>query len=316
MDFKRKRLKRVQSVTIKAYAKLNFTLELFGVQDGFHQLDSLVSTIDLYDTVIVKKRKDKLINVVMHGLGSEGIPPECNNAVKAGEAFVENFQTTGADITIFKDIPIGAGLGGSSADAAGVLLGMAKLYSIPVSDELETLAQTLGSDTKYQLHGGFMRMQGRGEKLTKLPIAQTLHILLLCPRTPISTKACFEAYDRMPKTLQWTESATQNCIDAWMRGDVNAGGRYLMNELFTAASALNADTVTALETLKGFSPIGACMSGAGSSVFAVFETKELCEWAKSRYKGNARAFVVKTVAGQESKKKSIFRNPFVLSGNE
>ena len=306
----------MQSVKIKAYAKLNFTLELFGMQDGFHQLDSLVSTVDLYDTVIVRKRKDKLVNVVMHGLGSESIPPEHNNAVKAGEAFVNAFQTTGADITVFKDIPIGAGLGGSSADAAGVLLGMAKLYAIPVLGELEALADSLGSDTKYLLHGGFMRMQGRGEKLTKLPIEQTLHILLLCPPTPIATKSCFAAYDRMPKTLEWKESATQNCIDALLRGDINEGGRYLMNELFAAASTLNTDTASALQALRDFSPLGACMSGSGSSVFAVFETKELCEWAKSRYNGNARAFVVKTVAGQERKKKSIFRNPFALTGDE
>ena len=306
----------MQSVKIKAYAKLNFTLEVFGAQDGFHPLDSLVSTIDLFDTVIVKKRKDKLVNVIMHGLGSEGIPPEQNNAVKAGEAFVNAFQTTGADITIFKDIPIGAGLGGSSADAAGVLLGMAKLYSIPVAEELDALAQTLGSDTKYLLYGGFMRMQGRGERLTKLPIQQTVYALLLCPTTPVSTSACFQAFDLGQTPSRTQDNPTENCIAALSRGDVNEGGRYLMNDLYPAACTLNTEVKKAVDDLNSFSPLGACMSGSGSSAFAIFETKELCDWAKSRYKGKARAFVVKTVDPQQMNKKSIFRNPFILSGDE
>ena len=304
----------MKKVTIKAYAKLNLTLEIFGVENGFHQLDSLVTTIDLFDTVIVRARTDNKINVVMHGLGREQIPIEHNNAVKAGEAFVEAFHTTGADITIFKDIPIGAGLGGSSADAAGVLLGMAKLYSVPVADELETLADTLGSDTRYLLHGGFMRMQGRGEKLTKVPVDKTLYFLLLCPPTPVNTKACFAVYDTLPKTLEYRGSATQDLISALQCKTENVGGMYLMNELFPAASTLNPDVKAALDELLSFSPLGACMSGSGSSCFAWFDCKELCDWAKSRYKGKSRAFVVRTVVPQSGEHKSIFgKNPFILT---
>ena len=304
----------MNTVKIKAYAKLNLTLELFGVENGYHQLDSLAASVDICDTVIVTKRKDKKINVVMHGLGSESIPPEQNNAVKAGEAFVETFQTTGADITVYKDIPIGAGLGGSSADIAGVLTGMAKLYGVPKTGELECLAQSLGSDVPYMMQGGFMRMQGRGEKLTPVPIENTLWFLLLCPSKPMDTKACFAHYDTLPKTLEWRESATENCIAALLKNDQNEGGRYLTNELYPAACALNDEIKTALDDLKSFSPLGASMTGSGSSVFALFETRELCEWAKSRYKGKCRAYVVKTVAVQ--KKKSIFRNPFAVADEE
>lgn len=304
----------MERVKIKTYAKLNLTLELFGVENGYHQLDSLVASIDICDTLVLSKRKDNLVGVTMHGLGSESIPPEQNNAVKAGEAFIKAFQTTGADVTVYKDIPIGAGLGGSSADIAGVLLGMAKLYNIPQA-QIEALAETLGSDVKYMLKGGFMRMQGRGEKLTPTKIDDTLHFLLLCPRSPVSTKECFSYYDTLPKTLEWRESATENCITALTRNDKNEGGRYLTNELYPSACALNSEVEKAYNDLKSFSPLGVGMSGAGSCVFALFETRELCEWAKSRYKGNCRAYTVKTVT-PEKKRKSIFRNPFVLTDGE
>ena len=87
----------------------------------------------------------------MHGLGSDRIPPERNNAVKAGEAFVAAFGTRGADIRICKDIPMGAGLGGSSADAAGVLNALAKLYGVQDRQALKALADTLGSAGRLKL---------------------------------------------------------------------------------------------------------------------------------------------------------------------
>lgn len=115
-------------VRIKAPAKVNFALGITGESGGFHMLDSIVCTIDLFDDVTVAKRSDGMVNITMRGMGSENIPPEANNAVRAAELFAEKHSTGGADITITKRIPMGAGLGGSSADAAGVLRAMSKLY--------------------------------------------------------------------------------------------------------------------------------------------------------------------------------------------
>ena len=157
-------------VKIKSYAKINLTLEILGVEGGYHLLDSLVASVDMFDLIVLKKRKDKLSRVVMKGMGSESIPPEKNVALKAAELFSETFSKGGAEITVYKNIPIGAGLGGSSADAAGVLNGMAKLYGVEDREKLKALADSLGSDTGYMLSGGFARMQGRGEKVTPLKI--------------------------------------------------------------------------------------------------------------------------------------------------
>lgn len=310
----------VNTVKIKSYAKVNLTLEITGVEGGYHLLDSLVASVDLFDLIVLKKRKDKLSRVVMHGMGSENIPPEHNNALKAAEAFSERFGTGGAEIVVYKNIPIGAGLGGSSADAAGVLNGMASLYGIEDRTGLKALADSLGSDTGYMLAGGFARMQGRGDRVAPLELNGKLHFLLICPPEGVSAKACYRKYDELPRTLEWRENMSEGCIAALEKNDLHEAGRYLTNDLFVPALHLDPSVEKAKEEALSFSPLGATMTGSGSGVIALFETRELCEWAKSRYRGRFRTYVVSTVVpdyGKSKKKRSIgWRNPFALSDEE
>ena len=302
----------MRAVKIKSYAKINLTLEIVGQQDGYHMLDSLVSSVDLYDYIVLKKRKGTLSSITMHGQGSENIPPEQNNALKAAELFSKKFGVDGAHITVYKNIPIGAGLGGSSADVAGVLNGMAKLYKIDDISAIETLADELGSDTRYMLQGGFARMRGRGNQVEKLPVSPKLHFLLLTPKSSVSSGACYREYDNHPpqKTV---ENATDNLLACLRENRVQDMGRYLTNDLYLPATRLNGDVENAMQTALSFSPIGAVMTGSGSGVLALFEYKELCEWAKSRVKGKLRADVIKTIVPREKKS---WKNPFVLSKEE
>ena len=90
----------MNTLKINSYAKVNLTLEITGVENGYHMLDSLVASIDLFDRIVLKKRKDTLSSVRMVGMGSESIPPEKNNALKAAEAFSEKFGVNGADIQL------------------------------------------------------------------------------------------------------------------------------------------------------------------------------------------------------------------------
>ncbi|MBQ8295165.1 MAG: 4-(cytidine 5'-diphospho)-2-C-methyl-D-erythritol kinase [Clostridia bacterium] len=303
----------MNTVKVRSYAKVNLTLEINGAENGYHQLDSLVTSVDLFDLIALKKRKDRLSSITMHGMDSESIPPEKNNALKAAERFSERFGVNGAQITIYKNIPIGAGLGGSSADICGVLNGMAKLYGITDKAALKGLADELGSDTGYMLTGGFARMQGRGEQVTLIPTDVKLHFLLLCPQSEISAGACYRAYDELQKrenASKKQESATENCISALLQKSEKDVGRYLMNDLFLPATTLNDDVKTAMKEALEFSPLGAVMTGSGSCVLAMFETKELCQWAQSRYRGKFRAFVVETV--NPDREQRIWHNPFAL----
>jgi 4-diphosphocytidyl-2-C-methyl-D-erythritol kinase len=237
----------------------------------------------------------------MHGQGSESIPPEKNNALKAAELFSQRFHTHGADITVFKNIPIGGGLGGSSADIGGVLNGMAKLYGIDNEAALGEIADELGSDARYMLDGGFQRMQGRGTKLEKLEIKTPIFMLLFCPQSSVSAGACYQEYDRLAMQQGGfsTGEKTEKAINAFMQGNLNEGCRYLTNDLYAPASALNEDVKKAFCDAASFAPTGVVMTGSGSAVLAIFENKELCDWAKSRYKGAFKTYVVKTVKDTE-----------------
>lgn len=305
----------MNSVKVRAYAKLNLTLEITGVEGGFHLLDSLVASVDLFDEIRVKKRKGVSSSIVMHGMGSEGISPEQNNALKAAEAFSKRFGVDGVEITVFKNIPIGAGLGGSSADIAGVLKGMQMLYSVTDDEAVKELGNELGSDVAYMLGGGFARMQGRGEKVQPIVgVKDKLWLLLLCPNFGVSAGAAYKKYDELGMA-NYAIGNTSRAINALLASDKERLGAALTNHLYPAAASLESRVEQTLKVAESFSPLGACMTGSGSCVFALFETRELCEWAKSRYRGKARAYVVSTVTPNE-KKKGEWNFPFALRKEE
>ena len=147
---------KMDTVSVNAYAKVNFTLDVVGRAGGYHLLDSLVCTVGLFDRVTARRADG--VRVRMTGEGAASIAAG-SNAERAARAFCAAFGG-GADIVIERAIPVGAGLGSSSADAAGVLRALAKLYGIPDMVCLKSLADSLGSDTGYLLTGGWARMTG------------------------------------------------------------------------------------------------------------------------------------------------------------
>lgn len=277
----------MDSVRIKAYAKINLTLFITGVQDGYHNLDSLVASVNLYDKITLKKRKDREVTVKMFGEGSETIATENNNAVKAAKLFIKEFATNGVDITVRKNIPMGAGLGGSSADAAGVLNGMAKLYKITDSEKIKLLADKTGSDTRYMLSGGFARLFGRGNEVKNIDGKLKFNILLLVPDENISTPQCYAAFDTLGKVGGNSDLAEKAVIN----GDIKALSDQLSNALMPAAASLSGKTEKCIKELKEFAPLAVNMTGSGSGVYALFENKKLCAYAKKHYKGEAKAYL-------------------------
>ena len=336
----------------KAYAKVNLTLDILGVKDGYHLLDSLVIALDLYDLITVKKRKDGKIRVFSRGEGSESIPEEKNNAYKAAVAFQSEFSCGGAEISVFKNIPVGAGLGGSSADAAGALRAMKKLFGVAPSPENErkilAIADGTGSDVRAMYTGGACRMRGRGETVTDIfsSYAETLgedsrgaaggqaaalakareeicadknaeknaeknakraYFLLICPPTGVSTPDCFRLFDEQKKLYA---PATEEAVRLYRRGDLQGLGKTVKNDLQSAACALNPHVQTAISEAAAFSPLGYGMTGSGSAAFALFDSREMLDWAKSRYKGAFRTVAAESVV---PKKKTLF-SAFSLRG--
>ena len=278
----------MESVRVKAYAKINATLFVTGTEEGYHTLDSLVATVDLFDAITVKKRRDRLVSVTMHGMGSETIPHDSNNAVKAAELFIERFQTNGADIIVYKNIPMGAGLGGSSADAAGVLCGLAKLYKINDFAGLKLLADMTGSDTRYMLTGGWARLFGRGDIVKPIESRLKLHLLLLVPNDSVSTAQCYSEFDRLGDIGGNSDRAEAAVVGNDLKGLCGE----LSNSLMPAAASLSGEIRKSIEELKEFAPLAVNMTGSGSGVYALFENREMCAYVKSRYRGRARVYIL------------------------
>ena len=276
---------------VRAYAKVNLTLDIAGVSGGYHLLDSLVASVDIYDEICVRRREDGLVRVTMHGLG-ENIPPEGNNALACAERYVKRFGTTGADITVNKRIPIGAGLGGSSADVAGVLNALNAVYGATDYSGLKEIADSLGSDCGYMLNGGFARIAGRGDRVERIDCPVTLYLGLLLPSKGVSTAECFKLYDGLNERQL---PSTENAVRALVSGDCASLGKGLNNALTRSAILLNNEIEDCITALEGLDPLGVGMTGSGSGVFALFATEELLRQAQARYRGSATFITTKTV---------------------
>ena len=276
---------------VKSFAKVNLTLDITGVNGGYHMLDSVVASIDVADVITARSRRDGQINVTMHGEGSENIDPERNNAVKAARAFMQRFDTFGADITVWKNIPVGAGLGGSSADVAGVLRAMAKLYNIDDFEAVKAIADSLGSDCGYMLTGGFARLSGRGEIVKPIDSDLTLYMVLLVPEGGVSTAQCYALSDGQVKGI----NASEECEIALKNNDLEGVASSLNNHLYKAARLLNDGVEEAFKQLKEFDPLGVNMTGSGSGVYAIAQNDQFTRYMDSRYRGRHRLILTKTV---------------------
>ena len=133
---------------------------------------------------------------------------------------------------------------------------------------------------------------------------------MLCPKKGVSTKECFAQFDAQSAS---GSARTEEAARLLSADDIPSAAHLFGNDLYPAAASLEEEVKTAVKELEVFSPLGASMTGSGSAAFAVFETRELAEWAKSRYRGNSRAYVLKSV---DPSKKSKLSSPFALRDGE
>ena len=274
----------MRKIKIKARAKVNFTLDVSGKKDGYHELKTLVASVSLSDDVIIKKRKDDLISLKV--IGRAGCSAGENNAFKAGKLFKKTFNTKGFDIVLKKRIPIGSGLGGSSADAAGVLSGLKTLFGL--SDDMTALANALGSDTAYMLRGGFAVLEGRGEKITPIESKEKFYFLLLKADGSVITK---DAYSKFDETGVSEPEKTPKAADALKNGDISEFLGSLKNDLYNPATAILPEIEENLETLSSVAP--SVMSGSGATTFAVFTDEKSRDLAYKFLKKQLKGKLIK-----------------------
>ena len=255
----------MRKISLKAYAKINITFDIVGKDEatGMHRVDTLMQTIDLADYVTVTKRGD---NECFSHVSGDII--EDTNAVKAARLFVEKFGVRGVNIEIVKRIPVGGGLGGSSADAAAVLRAMAVLFDVPFA-EVEPLASEIGSDVAFLLHGGFSRCSGLGDEME---ILEPLPFYCALVATPfgegVDTAECYAAYDRIVKKPFVVK--TDNILSCLM--NYTNTTLFSNNCLFNSACNLNPKVAGAQKYLASDKAIThVAMSGSGSSCYALYQ---------------------------------------------
>lgn len=281
----------MESVTVQTFAKINLSLDITGARGGYHMIDSVVASIDMADTVTVRPRNDGAVNISMRGMGCEDIPASENNAAKAAEAVISRYGTLGADIFIEKTIPIGAGLGGSSADVAGVLNALSELYEIRDGAGIKALADGIGSDCGYMLHGGYARITGRGERVSRIESPLSLCLILLMPEGGVSTAKCYALSDAYPEKRH-TSNAVQRAICGGLLPELGAA---LSNGLYPAAAVINPFVRDAFSELCALSPLGVNMTGSGSAVYALFADKDARDKALAAYSGQFAAVAAHTI---------------------
>ena len=197
----------MQRMEIQAPAKINVFLDILGKRpDGYHNIKSIVLPVSLYDRVVLENRPDGIETVAAHDIRLPGIPwamswcrPEDNLATRAARLLKEaTGHAGGVRIVLEKSIPVGAGLGGGSSDAAAVLKGLNTLWETGLSqDQLITLGVRLGCDIPALIHGGSLCMEGLGEQITPVHCHAQNHLwlLLVYPGFAISTTDIYARYE-------------------------------------------------------------------------------------------------------------------------
>lgn len=277
----------MKTVQEQAYAKLNLSLDVLDrLPNGYHEMKTVMQTAGLQDTVQIRLREQGGIAV----RSNFGFLPrdERNIAWKAAVAFfaAADMPNAGAEIVLEKRIPVGAGLGGGSADAAAVLRGLNKLTGTPLRrTQLETLGASLGSDVPFCLRGGTRLGLGRGDRLRPAPPMPDCGIVICKPRFSIRTPDLFRRIDGRRSRIH---PDTEGLLRAMEAGDTEGMARRMYN-VFEDVLPRRCGEIAIIKTaLLDAGALGAVMSGTGSAVFGVFpdlhSAQEACAALQRSYR--------------------------------
>ena len=281
----------MDKITVIAPAKINLSLDVVGIDHrGYHLLDMIMQTVSLFERVTVTK-KDSEITLSSN---ARYIPTDSKNvAVKAAMLFFEYTGTEGGcHIHIKKTVPIKAGMAGGSADAAGVIVGLDKLYETNLTrQQMCEIGAKAGSDVPFMIMGGTKRVQGVGEIINPCPPMPRCHLVICMPEKGVSTPAAFANYDALGEK---TIVETDNLVAAMADNDIYGVAKYMANDLEKAAGS--EDTQPIKEALIQQGAIGSVMTGSGAAVFGVFDDEEKAKAACEYLRGHLRSvFLAKPV---------------------
>lgn len=265
----------MNSIDLISRAKINLSIDVTGKRDdGYHIVDMIMQTIDLYDNLKINELKEDLIIIKS---SNTDIPlNEDNIMYKAAKLLKESFNIKkGLEIIIEKNIPVAAGMAGGSSNAAAVLVGLNKLWDLNLDEtKLKELGLKLGADVPFCISGGSALAQGIGEKLTKIKgLPKELNILICKPNIFVSTK---EVYQSLNLKKINNRPDNNKLIEALEREDVYFVSKNMANVLEEVTSLKYEEIGQIERVMVKNKALGSMMSGSGPTVFGLFDNEE---WA-------------------------------------
>lgn len=281
-----KRKAKMTTLYEGAFAKLNLTLDVLGKRpDGYHDLQSVMTTVSIRDDVEIDVGTGKPWTL---SCSKEGIPcDETNLAWKAAKVFCDRLKLDpdGIAIRIEKRIPSGAGMGGGSADAAAVLRALNRHYDMPLSImALAELGAEVGSDVPFCVLCGTAMVEGRGERLRKLPDLPDCIFVVVKPEFSVSTP---ELYKKLDSVAIPEHPDNQAMESALMAGDLGRICGEVYNVFDPVVTADHPELNYIKSIMHSYGAVTQQMTGSGSAVFAIMDNFEyaavVCNMLKENY---------------------------------
>lgn len=268
----------MRELIIESYGKINLGLDvLYKREDGYHELSTIMQQISLKDIITIKEIKEGIIIES----NNKDVPLDSTNLVyRAWEKLKEiTGVNKGVYIKIHKEIPVAAGLGGGSTNAASVLKGLNQLWSLDLGEgELMAMGKDLGADVPYCIMGGTSLAEGIGEKLTKLRSFGGKHILLMNPGIAISTA---DIYGKL--NLKCRERMDiKRIISSIEKDDLQSVADNIANIMEEIVIGENSVIGKIKEDMIEYGALGSLMSGSGPTVFGLFDDEDKLDYCRTK----------------------------------
>ena len=281
----------MEQIGLRAYGKINLGLDITGRRDdGYHLVKMVLQTVNIYDDVPARKTGGGItVKTTLPFIPND----ERNLAYKAAEIILKEFDIKGGvRIDIKKNIPVGGGMAGGSADAAAIIQAMDALYGLGMSKEqMDEIALRLGTDVPFCLRKGTYFAEGIGERLTELEPMPDMSVLICSPHFPVSTKWAYESYDGM---LSQEHPDINSLVCAIENADREKIFENMGNALEKVVGREYPEILQIKRDMERFGAVKALMSGSGSSVFGLFEEEAAAREASGRLnmKDNKKTFYI------------------------
>jgi 4-diphosphocytidyl-2-C-methyl-D-erythritol kinase len=265
-------VKRAPGTTIRAHAKINLDLRVLGTRaDGYHELRTVFQAISLHDTLVCQPRPGPFAIEC----GTAGVPVDQTNLIwRAAQALWHALRRPGpvrdVVVRVEKRIPLEAGLGGGSADAAATLVALARLWDARLRPtQLTDVAATLGADVPFFLSGGTALGLGRGDEVYPLADLPRHWVVLLIPGFGVSSRDAYQWYDGERALARDSRLEPQYVPGPWP-----SRAAQMINDLEGPVARHHPEIDHAKTALRRAGALAAAMSGSGSTVFGLFQRRD------------------------------------------